>query len=142
MWPFGRVSHRLNERFLAAMQYACRLHDGQRRKGSAVPYFSHPLAVVTFGSIVLNIVRAVSDAQSRPKGLWRNRKERFIGTIPNLEQSALHVLLADKLNNVQCILRDFRQHGDRVWLRFHGLLDDLTQAVFHLRELSTVSDRS
>ena len=36
---------RLDARFLAAVTRAARLHDGQVRKGTGVPYLSHPLGV-------------------------------------------------------------------------------------------------
>ena len=35
----------LTERFYQALDYAARLHAGQRRKGSKVPYISHLLRV-------------------------------------------------------------------------------------------------
>ncbi len=38
---------RLGERFLAAVALAARLHDGQVRKGTGVPYLSHPLGVAS-----------------------------------------------------------------------------------------------
>jgi GTP pyrophosphokinase len=38
---------RLDERFLAAVALAARLHDGQVRKGTGVPYLSHPLGVAS-----------------------------------------------------------------------------------------------
>jgi len=34
-------------RFAAALDYACRQHHGQRRKGSDSPYITHPLAVAS-----------------------------------------------------------------------------------------------
>ena len=38
---------RLDRRFLAAIALAARLHDGQVRKGTGVPYLSHPLGVAS-----------------------------------------------------------------------------------------------
>jgi (p)ppGpp synthase/HD superfamily hydrolase len=38
---------RLGPRFLAAVSLAARLHDGQVRKGTGVPYLSHPLGVAS-----------------------------------------------------------------------------------------------
>ena len=39
------MDQKLTERFERALQYAARLHSGQFRKGSGVPYVSHLLAV-------------------------------------------------------------------------------------------------
>ncbi len=41
------MAMRLGERFLAAVVLAARLHDGQVRKGTGVPYLSHPLGVAS-----------------------------------------------------------------------------------------------
>jgi len=37
----------LSDRFYAALDYAARLHGGQQRKGTAVPYVSHLMAVAS-----------------------------------------------------------------------------------------------
>jgi (p)ppGpp synthase/HD superfamily hydrolase len=41
----GHDSLLLSERFADAVRFAWRIHQGQSRKGTAIPYLSHPLAV-------------------------------------------------------------------------------------------------
>lgn len=41
----GSPLRRLTRRFVEAMAYAVEIHAGQTRKGSAIPYVSHPMAV-------------------------------------------------------------------------------------------------
>jgi GTP pyrophosphokinase len=73
-----------------------------------------------FGSRVAEMVRGCSDAFTTPKPPWRERKERFLAELPGADPQVRLVVAADKLHNLQCILRDHRLMGEPVWDRFRG----------------------
>ena len=65
----------LTERFADALQFAWRLHDGQLRKGTAIPYVSHLMAVASIAlehgasedeAIAALLHDAVEDAGGKP----------------------------------------------------------------------------
>ncbi len=73
-----------------------------------------------FGPAVAEIVAACSDTDVDPKPPWRKRKESYVESIPHKSNSMLLVSLADKLHNARCILADFKQIHDDLWVRFTG----------------------
>ena len=81
----------LSPDFDDALAYASRLHRGQLRKGTTIPYVAHLLGVA---SIIRHIEKA--DASTRL------------------------VSASDKLHNARSILADLRTHGEGLWPRFTG----------------------
>jgi GTP pyrophosphokinase len=73
-----------------------------------------------FGDRVVEIVIGCTDTDVKPKPPWRKRKEDYIAHIKAASDSIHLVSLADKLQNAQAILKDYRLHGDAVWKRFKG----------------------
>ncbi len=73
-----------------------------------------------FGSGIARMVSGCSDAFTTPKPPWRERKERFLAGLPGADPRVRLVVAADKLHNLQCIIRDHRQLGEAVWQRFRG----------------------
>lgn len=82
-----------------------------------------------FGERVLQIVKGASaeensTEQKADRGLaqssWRDRKRRYIANLETADQSTLRVSLADKLWNVNSLLRDHDAIGDEVWDRFNA----------------------
>lgn len=73
-----------------------------------------------FGSDVLKIVLACSDAVVHPKPPWKARKMSYIQHLVEAEDTdpALLVSLADKTYNGLTLLRDARIHGASLWSRF------------------------
>lgn len=71
-----------------------------------------------FGRNVGDIVLSCSDADTFPKPPWRERKEKYIAHLKESNPSVLLVVAADKLHNATTILRDVREHGEKVWDRF------------------------
>jgi len=71
-----------------------------------------------FGRIVAAIVEACSDTDVRPKPPWRARKEAYIEHLRTAPVPVLRVSLADKLNNLRTILRDYGGIGEALWARF------------------------
>src|SRR5215204_2408511 len=55
-----------------------------------------------------------------PKPPWRERKEAFVERLRTEPYSVRLVVAADKLHNVRDVLRNFRIHGDDLWLQFKG----------------------
>jgi (p)ppGpp synthase/HD superfamily hydrolase len=71
-----------------------------------------------FGDRVLTLVEACTDADTHPKPLWAERKQRYLEHLQEAPPEARLISLADKLHNARAILNDHRQIGDCVWERF------------------------
>ena len=73
----------------------------------------------SFGPKVREIVEHLTDATERAKPSWRSRKTKYVVDLEQAPPHALLVSAADKLHNVQSLLRDYRRHGDELWARFN-----------------------
>lgn len=73
-----------------------------------------------FGGPVVDMVEALSDTTEHPKPDWRTRKERYLARLAQEGPWVKLVSTADKLHNLQCLLRDLNHHGDSVWNRFNA----------------------
>lgn len=73
-----------------------------------------------FGGEVAQIVYDCTDALVIPKPEWRPRKEAYLTSLPDKAKASLLVSLADKVDNAQAILQDYRIIGDDLWSRFTG----------------------
>jgi (p)ppGpp synthase/HD superfamily hydrolase len=76
-----------------------------------------------FGERVLQIILGCTDTESdgsrgEPKENWKERKTAYLKHLETANASVLLVAASDKLHNARCILRDFRQLGDKLWQRF------------------------
>lgn len=71
-----------------------------------------------FGTAVLAIVEACTDADTIPKPPWQTRKEAYIAHIRTASADVLIVSCADKLHNARAILSDYRAIGEALWSRF------------------------
>jgi hypothetical protein len=61
---------------------------------------------------------ACSDTDVLPKPPWRLRKAAYIDHLKTAPDSVLRVSLADKLNNLRAIVRDYGVVGEGLWERF------------------------
>ncbi len=143
----------MNRDFL--IEQACELtaqaHDGQFRKGTNIPYISHPMAVgiilatagATTDAIIAGIlhdvvedsnitleevealfgdrVRSIVAACSEPdKSLpWEERKTHTLQSLEDVDKDIWLTTLADKLNNIRCMIRDYELYGEEIWTRFN-----------------------
>ena len=78
-----------------------------------------------FGRNVAAIVEACSDTDVLPKPPWRARKEAYVEHLRTAPTSVLRVSLADKLNNLRAIVRDYGEVGEALWARFDPDADHL-----------------
>jgi (p)ppGpp synthase/HD superfamily hydrolase len=78
-----------------------------------------------FGTHVLEIVLACTDAMTHPKRPWIERKREYIARARTHPPDARLVSLADKLHNTRAILADYRRVGDKVWERFSASRDEV-----------------
>src|ERR1035441_8782185 len=78
-----------------------------------------------FGSNVAAIVEACSDTDMLPKPPWRARKEAYVEHLRTAPAPVLRVSLADKLNNLRAILRDYSEIGETLWARFNRDADQV-----------------
>jgi GTP pyrophosphokinase len=115
-----------------------------------------------FGGKVADIVDGSSDTMETPKPEWRPRKEKHIADLAHASASVRLVVAADKLHNVQSMLRDHRVVGDELWERFNTakantvwysravtealrrvgpspLIDELDRSVTELERVAAVS---
>ena len=71
-----------------------------------------------FGDAVAAIVVACTDGSTRPKPLWRARKEHHVARVRSADAAVKLVVASDKLHNARSIVRDHRTLGPEVWRRF------------------------
>lgn len=119
-----------------------------------------------FGAEVAKIVEDCTDTDEVPKSPWRQRKEKYIAHLKDVDASVRLVCAADKLHNAASILRDLRRHGQAVWSRFKGgeegtlwyyralvselrargdrtaLIDELERVVRSMEEFAFTSERA
>jgi (p)ppGpp synthase/HD superfamily hydrolase len=92
-----------------------------------------------FGPDVAQIVADCTDSWTEPKAEWRARKEAYLSALPSKPATSLLVSLADKVDNAEAILNDYRQIGDEIWERFTG---GHRGTIWYYRTLSTIFDRA
>ncbi|MGM4960878.1 HD domain-containing protein [Bradyrhizobium barranii] len=90
-----------------------------------------------FGGDVAKIVADCTDSWVEPKPAWRPRKEAYLSILPSKPASSLLVSLADKVDNAEAILNDYRNIGDELWDRFTG---GRTGTIWYYRKLSEIFD--
>ncbi len=73
-----------------------------------------------FGPAVLEIVDGCTDARTRPKPPFRERKERYIADLRGASPSTRLVSASDKLHDTRSIFSDYRVIGEALWARFNG----------------------
>jgi (p)ppGpp synthase/HD superfamily hydrolase len=71
-----------------------------------------------FGAIVAEIVAGCSEPDKSLS--WKERKEHTIEFLKTASEDIRAVACADKLHNIQSIIRDFEELGDEVWNRFNA----------------------
>jgi (p)ppGpp synthase/HD superfamily hydrolase len=98
------------------------LHDAVEDQGGAATL---ERIRVQFGSSVAGIVESCSDTDLVPKPPWRPRKEAYIEHLKAAPESVLRVSLANKLNNLRAIVRDYGEIGDALWARFNPDADQV-----------------
>lgn len=154
-----------------ALEVAAKAHEKQYRKGTGIPYISHPYAVglllmqagcdeaviiagilhdtVEDTELTLECIRQHFDEHiaeivagcSENKALrWRERKTAKIEALKTTSIEVCLVMCADKLHNLRSIISEYRVHGDKVWNRFHGEIED--QAWYYRSVLERLHKRS
>ena len=78
-----------------------------------------------FGARVAWLVQELSDATTRPKPPWRQRKVAYLDHLRVAEAEVKLISAADKLHNARAIHRDLGAVGDAVWDRFNANRDDI-----------------
>lgn len=100
------------DQFIAAL-----LHDVVEDGGAQYM----PVIEKHFGKHVLDLVMACSDAapqRGQPKGVWIERKEKYIANLRSAADEVLLISAADKWHNLASILADAKQLGEVVFDRF------------------------
>ena len=92
-----------------------------------------------FGPEVAQIVADCTDSWTVPKPVWRARKEAYIASLPGKPATSLLVSLADKVDNAQAILNDYRSIGDELFDRFTGKRDG---TLWYYRSLDRIFSRA
>ena len=92
-----------------------------------------------FGPEVAQIVADCTDSWTVPKPVSRARKEAYIASLPGKPATSLLVSLADKVDNAQAILNDYRSIGDELFDRFTGKRDG---TLWYYRSLDRIFSRA
>ncbi len=98
------------------------LHDAVEDQGGAATL---ELIRARFGENVAAIVDGCSDTDEAEKPPWRERKEAYIEHLQTAQESVLLVSVADKLNNLRAIVRDYGEIGEALWARFNPDADQV-----------------
>lgn len=98
-------------------QIAALLHDVLEDRGEAYA----KTILETLGPEVLRIVRACTDGVPDARGKkepWGDRKLKYLVKLPDVDERALLVIGADKLDNARSIREDLNTVGLKVFDRF------------------------
>ena len=90
-----------------AVMFAAAAHSGMTRKGSRIPYLSHPVEAAAI------VAEMTDDEELIAAAVLHDVVEDTPATSEEVEA------LADKLSNLRAIARDVDSVGDRIWERFH-----------------------
>ena len=112
-----------------AYSFAALYHEGQKRKGSQVPYIAHPAEVAQIlageGAAAAVICAGLlhdtlEEGCSEDKNLsWEERKEHTVQMLKSeISMDVKLITCADKLSNLRSICLDYRELGDALWSRF------------------------
>ncbi|GAA1470784.1 HD domain-containing protein [Corynebacterium felinum] len=71
-----------------------------------------------FGPNVARIVLEVTKDSSLDT--WQKRADDYLARLEQASDEAVLLALADKYHNLQSILADFDEHGDKLWERFNA----------------------
>jgi (p)ppGpp synthase/HD superfamily hydrolase len=81
-----------------------------------------------FGERVMAIIDAATDTprdyRGGPKPPWRQRKEAYLAHARTADPALLRVTIADKVDNLRAMIRDYRRVGNALWWRFHAGRDE------------------
>src|SRR5512145_977492 len=73
-----------------------------------------------FGPRVAGLVLGCSDTTQSPKPPWKERKTRYLQHLGEAAKEVLLISAADKLHNLQSLLREERRHGSDLWQFFRA----------------------
>jgi (p)ppGpp synthase/HD superfamily hydrolase len=106
----------INDGGSEAQAIAALLHDAVEDQGG--PPTLEEIRT-NFGDDVARIVEGCSDTDEEPKPPWLDRKRKYIDHLAEVGEDTLLVSVADKLDNARSMLRDYHQHGAKLWERFN-----------------------
>jgi (p)ppGpp synthase/HD superfamily hydrolase len=115
---------------------AALLHDAVEDQGG---YKTLELIKDTFGQKVADIVDGCTDAYTKPKPPWRERKETYLKKLPTANPSIQLVSLADKVHNARSILLDLKSGDNDVWEKFNGGKEG---TLWYYRSLTEIFSKS
>ncbi|MDR1958362.1 MAG: HD domain-containing protein [Planctomycetaceae bacterium] len=99
---------------------AALLHDAVEDQGGMA---TAEVVRSSFGERVTKFVLDCSDSFSRKgekKLPWRQRKEAYIAHLHAAESESRLICACDKLDNLRCIVADYRLNGEELWKIFSG----------------------
>jgi (p)ppGpp synthase/HD superfamily hydrolase len=108
------------------------LHDAAEDQGGQATL---DVIQAKFGSEVAQIVADCTDSWVEPKPPWRPRKKDYLAILPKKPPTSLLVSLADKVDNAEAILNDYRSIGEVLWDRFTGGREG---TIWYYRQLSAI----
>ncbi|TMN22504.1 HD domain-containing protein [Lentibacillus cibarius] len=111
-----RVAHRLEAAgFSEELVCAGYLHDVVED----TPYEIEDI-VDRFGPRVAELVSAHTEDKSKS---WQERKQHTIDTVKSAEEEMKYLIIADKLDNLLSMEKEFHRQGHKLWNHFHSGFD-------------------
>ncbi len=73
-----------------------------------------------FGARVLKIIKQCSDhqIQGSTSEIWLENKKKYLDSMNKKSQSALLVIVCDKLHSINCIINDHNRIGKKLWKNY------------------------
>lgn len=101
------VEHNFSEKVIAAAFVHDVLEDTD---------FSAELLRAELGDEVFAIVKAVTNDDSL---IWEEKKKKYIETVRTGPEGSKAVSVADKIDNLESLMRAYREQGPDVWKKFN-----------------------
>ena len=112
------------------------LHDAVEDQGGAATLEA---IRAQFGAPVASIVAGCTETDQDPKPPWQERKEAYLEHLRHeTAPGVLRVSLADKLHNLQSMLRDHTELGAALWARFNA---GPGQQLWYYESLAAIFDQ-
>ncbi len=106
--------------------------------------YSEYQMIQDFGEEATNLVKMVSEdkrADDKIEKSWQERKDSYINHLSSSSnRDALIIATADKISNLQSMLDDYQQIGEKIWTRFNAPKE--RQLWYYETILSVLNDKN
>lgn len=93
-----------------------------------------------FGEEVAKIVKEVSEdkdpnIETDEKALWQERKDGYLKNLENDSFEGMMVCAADKIHNMHCLIKAYKEQGEELWGKFNAPAD---RKIWYYEEVAKI----